>query len=81
MIHIWEPRYHDKTLLIKVEKLKKDSDNQVMIDDGYYKGEYILPKEAYDELMEAKSLEHRNFQGGEIDLLIVPLDKLKKKEK
>lgn len=39
-IRIWEPRYHDKKVLISIHKAK--SDNKIIIEKGHYAGEYYM---------------------------------------
>lgn len=72
MIEIWEPRYKDKTLLVKLGRLSSSEDNRIKITKGYYKGEYVLPAKDVEGL----PTEHKDFG----EMVIVPLSKLAKIE-
>lgn len=77
MIEIWEPRYRDKTVLVANYKIPTSGNLELRITKGYYAGEYTVDEEvAFNcpiEQMGTKS-------GGTIDVRVIPLDKLKKKE-
>jgi hypothetical protein len=72
MIEIWEPRYHDMTVLIHAKKIRKDKDAPVQIMKGKYAGKYIAP---WDTIKSCK-VEHKEYG----DMVIVPFSKLVKAE-
>ena len=72
MIEIWEPRYHDMTVLIKPSRLTAGQDADVRITKGKYAGEYLLPGDVIANCV----VEHKDFG----DMVIVPFEKLIKKE-
>ena len=72
MIEIWEPRYHDMTVLIKPSRLTPGQDAEVRITKGKYAGEYLLP----GDVISGCAVEHKDFG----DMVIVPFNKLIKKE-
>lgn len=76
MVHIWEPRYRDKSLLIDIKKLDRGEDNIVKVVKGYYEGQYLLKSETVERLITDGAVEHRNYKGGEVDLLVVPLEEV-----
>lgn len=72
MIEIWEPRYHDKVVLVATHKIKYPL--EIRITKGAYKGEYIVDEGDYaTEQMATRA-------GGKIGMTCIPLDKLNKKE-
>lgn len=72
MIEIWEPRYHDMTVLIHAKKIRKDKNAPVQIMKGKYAGKYVAPWSVIKEC----PTEHKPYG----DMLVVPLDKLVKAE-
>lgn len=75
MIEIFEPRYRDRTVLIAAYKVRAGENVKIKILKGYYAGDYVIDsgviKDASREKMKTK-------RGGEITVLVVPLDKLTK---
>lgn len=70
MIEIFEPRYHDMTILVHVKRIKPNKNAPIMITKGAYAGKYVAP---WDVIKECKT-EHKPYG----DMLIIPLDKLVK---
>ena len=70
MIEIFEPRYHDETILVHAKKIKPNKDAPIMITKGAYAGKYVAP---WDVIKECPT-EHKSYG----DMLIIPLDKLVK---
>ena len=77
MIEIWEPRYRDKTVLLAEHRLRTGEDADVKITKGYYAGNYKVDSET---LANAERETMKTKKGGEITVVIVPLDKLVKEE-
>lgn len=77
MIEIWEPRYRDKTVLIASNKIPATGDTKIAITKGYYKGHYLIDESVVKNCPVEKMQTKR---GGEIQVTIVPLDKLRKIE-
>lgn len=76
MIEVWEPRYHDETVLVKSDRIEAGKDLEIEITKGHYKGEYTVdhsvPPLCKHEKMKTK-------RGGLVDMTIIPLDKLVEK--
>ena len=77
MIEIWEPRYRDKTVLLADYRLRAGEDAKIKIVKGYYSGNYKVDG---DTLAIAERETMKTKKGGEITVVIVPLDKLVKEE-
>ena len=45
-VEIWEPRYHDETVLVMTSKINPYGDTLIRIQKGHYKGHYRIPAEA-----------------------------------
>ena len=75
MIEIWEPRYRDKTVLLAQYRLRSDEDVSIKIVKGYYAGNY---KVRADDIRNAERETMKTKKGGEITVVIVPLEKLVK---
>ena len=77
MIDVWEPRYRDKMVLVKSDRIEPGKDLEIEITKGFYKGKYIVdgsvPPLCKHEKMETK-------RGGLVDMTIIPLDKLAKQD-
>ena len=76
-IDIWEPRYRDKTVLIAKFRVEGDDGVDIKISRGDYRGLYHVPAEVFKT---AKIEDMARKMGGYIQVYIVPLDKLIKKE-
>lgn len=76
-ISIWEPRYHDRKVLIAKYKVPKDSDIDIEIIKGAYRGKYHISedvlKEADEDIMMSKA-------GNKITMVAIPLDKLERRD-
>lgn len=74
MIEIWHPRYRDKTVLIAANKIKDPLVFEIT-KSKKFKGTYKVAAEVVEtakhEKMETKS-------GYEMDMVVIPLDKLEK---
>lgn len=77
MIEIWEPRYRDKTVLLAGYRLLAGEDAEVKIVKGYYAGNY---KVSSDTINEAQRETMKTKKGGEITVVIIPLEKLEKQD-
>lgn len=77
VISVWEPRYRDKMVLVKSDRIEPGKDLEIEITKGFYKGKYTVdssvPPLCKHEKMETK-------RGGLVDMTIIPLDKLMKQE-
>lgn len=78
MFEIWEPRYHDKTVLLAQYRLHGNEDVDVKIVKGFYAGKY---KVSAEDIRNAKRETMKTKRGEEITMVVVPLDKLVKEEK
>lgn len=72
MIEIFEPRYHDMTILVHAKRIKPNKDAPILISKGAYAGKYIAP---WDVIKESP-IEHKQYG----DMVIIPYDKLIKEE-
>lgn len=71
MIEIWEPRYHDKVVLVAAHRVKYPM--EIKITKGAYQGEYVVNEGDYKhDKMKTKS-------GQLMDMVCIPLDRLEKK--
>ena len=77
MIEIWEPRYRDKTVLLAQYRLHDNEDVDVKIVKGFYAGNY---KVSAEDIRNAERETMKTKKGGEITVVIVPLEKLVKEE-
>ena len=78
MIEIFEPRYRDRTVLIAAYKVRAgDESTKIKILKGYYAGDYIIDSEVIKGASREKM---KTKRGGEITVLVIPLDKLEKVE-
>lgn len=77
MIEIWEPRYHDNMVLIAPWKIVPDQDQKIQIQKGHYKGNYTLP---YEDIIGCEMTPVKTKRGTEVQMVCVPLDKLRKEE-
>ena len=77
MIEIWEPRYRDKTVLLADYRLRAGEDAEIKIVKGYYAGNY---KASSDVIDEAQRETMKTKKGGEITVVIIPLEKLEKQD-
>lgn len=77
MIEVWEPRYRDKSVLLAVYRLPKEGDVEFKITKGFYAGEYTVSRE---DLKSAKREVMKTKKGEDIQMVSVPLEKIKKKE-
>lgn len=77
MIEIWEPRYRDKTVLLADYRLRTGEDVDVKIVKGYYAGNYKVDSET---ITNAERETMKTKKGGEITVVIIPLDKLVKEK-
>lgn len=77
MIEIWEPRYHDNMVLIAPWKIVPDQDQKIQIQKGHYKGNYTLP---YEDIIGCEMAPVKTKRGAEVQMVCVPLDKLRKEE-
>lgn len=75
MIEIWEPRYRDKSVLIATYRLPREGDVEVKITKGFYSGKYIISR---DDIIGAKIEDMKTKKGGTVQIISVPLHKLKK---
>lgn len=76
-LEIFEPRYRDRTVLLAKYKLRAGEDARIKIVKGYYAGNYTIPS----EVVASASMETmKTKRGGEISVVVVPLDKLVKEE-
>ena len=75
MIEIWEPRYRDKTVLLAQYRLSDNEDVDVKIVKGYYAGNYKVNSE---DIRNAERETMKTKKGGEITVVIIPLEKLVK---
>lgn len=78
MIEIWEPRWHDRTVLIAEFKCPRTGDFEIKIlKSKAVEGTYIVKEEVFKnakrELMKTK-------KGVMMKMVVVPLDELIKKE-
>lgn len=73
MIEIWEPRYHDKAVLLAQYRLHDNEDVDVKIVKGHYAGNYKINSE---DIRNAERETMKTKKGGEITVVIVPLEKL-----
>ena len=67
-IKIWEPRYHDMTVLIHAKRIAEGLNMPIQIMKGAYAGKYIAP---WDVAKDCET-EHKDFG----DMVIVPFEKL-----
>ena len=74
MIEIWEPRWHDRKVLIAKYKIPSgDDDFEIEIMKTCVKGTYKVPK----WLVKESEVENMNTKkGGTIEVVAVSLDKL-----
>ena len=77
MIEIWEPRYRDKTVLLADYRLRAGEGADIKITKGYYAGNYKVDSET---IANAERETMKTKKGGEITVVIVPLEKLVKEE-
>ena len=71
-IEIWEPRYHDMTVLIKASRLTDGEDAHIEITKNKYAGNYLLPGDVIKDCV----VEHKEYG----DMTVVPFNKLIKEE-
>lgn len=70
---IWEPRYHDKTVVLMTSKVAQDGDTYIEIKKGHYAGHYRIPA----EVIPSCHTEWKPSRAGNTNkFTIVPLDKL-----
>lgn len=73
VISIWEPRYHDKVVLIKTDRVGQR--NKIIIERGAYAGEYfaagIMIKDCPIKPMTTKN-------GRKVNMYHVPLSQLER---
>ena len=77
MIEIWEPRYRDRTVLVASHKMPSRADIELNITRGAYKGRYFVDGD-YARSCTKEKMKTKN--GGEIEVVVIPLDKLRKVE-
>ena len=75
MIEIWEPRYRDRKVLVASNKVRANQDVEIEITKGFYKGKYVVD---YKEVENSAREKMATKRGGEIEVICIPLDKLKK---
>lgn len=70
---IWEPRYHDKTVVLMTSKVARDGDTYIEIKKGHYAGHYRIPAEVISDC----HTEWKPSRAGNTNkFTIIPLDKL-----
>ena len=72
MVEVWEPRYHDRTVLVAPWKLTKGK-NIIRVMKGYYQGVYSLD---YDEIAQCEKTTIKSKTGGDVEMYCVPISKL-----
>lgn len=71
MIEIWEPRWHDRTVLIAAYRVKPGEDVEIEIMKSAFKGRYIVP---YEVIEKAPVEKMKTKKGGEVKVIVVSLD-------
>ena len=74
MIEIWHPRYRDHTVLIAAKNIKDPLVFEIT-KSKEYKGVYTVDAEVVESAKHEKMLTKSGF---EMDMVVIPLDKLKK---
>lgn len=75
-IKIWNPRYHDKKVLIGVHHIKKSPEYIIRFTDRKEDGTLRYPG---DRIIQSKVIrKHKKVSNGTIDCYAVPMDKLDK---
>lgn len=77
MIDIWEPRYHDKKVLVANYRIPSRGDIDIKISKGYYAGKYTIARET---IANSPIEQMKTKKGGTVDMRVIPIDKLQKKE-
>lgn len=75
MIEVYEPRYHDRTVLLANWKIAQGYPAEVRIKSGSYKGDYIVP---WSALAYASITNIKSRQGKKIPMRVVKLDDLER---
>lgn len=75
MIEIFEPRYHDKVVLVASYKIPRSGDLEIKITKGYYAGAYVV---SVSELNGCKKDVMKTKRGGNLEMVAIPLDMLRK---
>ena len=77
MIEVWQPRYHDRVVLLARYRLPCGQDVDLRIKSGAYKGEYRVP----NSVITKSPIELMTTKGGRtIQMRVVSLDELERKE-
>lgn len=77
MIEIWQPRWKDRTVLVARYKIAYGQDFKIKITQSAAKGIYLVKsavcRDAHIEKMKTK-------QGKDIEMKVIPMDKLERLE-
>lgn len=75
MIEIFEPRYHDRTVLVAKYKIVSGKDCQIKLLKGAYKGIYL----AKAEVIKNSKISYMTTKAGkQLEMVAIPLDKLER---
>lgn len=75
MVEIFEPRYHDRTVLVAKHKITPNKDLEIRITKGAYAGHYVVKA---DDVASSKDDTLKTRAGAEMAIKAIPLDKLEK---
>lgn len=76
-IEIWQPRWHDKKVLVAKFRIRPEQDVFIEIKESVWKGKYRID---YQDIVASDVETMKTKAGGKIEVIAVPLDKIKKIE-
>lgn len=74
-IKVWEPRYHDKKVLVAAWRIKGYPVYIEIECDNEYGGKYMASKEVVEN---SKHMIMKTKKGGEAEMVCIPFDELEK---
>lgn len=77
MIQIWQPRYHDRKVLVAEYKIPHGAGIDIEITQGAMKGQYHA---THETIMASKLESMKCKSGGTIGVRAIPLDLLERKD-